>query len=64
MTNLKTAQAITSYYVGQTLRRMRQDERGTNTMEIVIIAAGILVACLFAVGVIVALIHKYAAKIN
>lgn len=64
MTNLKTVQSVTSYYVGQTLRRMRQDQRGTNTMEMVIIVAGILVACLFAVGVIVALIHKYAGKIN
>lgn len=64
MTNLKAVQAVTSYYVGQTLRRMRQDQRGTNTMEMVIIVAGILVACLFAVGVIVALIHKYADKIS
>lgn len=64
MTNLKTVQAITSYYVGLTLRRMRQDERGTNTMEMVIIVAGILVVCLFAVGVIVALIRKYASKIS
>lgn len=63
MENWRTIQAISTYYVASAVRKTRQDQRGSITLEKAILI-GFFVALAIALTVTVgALYNKYASKI-
>ena len=48
----------------EALRKTRDDEEGSVTLEQVVIAAGLLAAAVGLVAIIVAVVSKYSGKIN
>lgn len=64
MPDLTTIRAVATYFIADTRRRARADERGMNTMEYAAIAVAVLAVAAIIGGIIIAVGASKAAQIK
>ena len=64
MPDLTTIRAVAAYFIADTRRRARTDERGLTTMEYAAIAVAVLAVAAIIAGIIIAVGTSKANQIN
>lgn len=64
MPDLITIRALATYFIGGTVRRAREDERGLSTMEYAVLAVAIIAVAAIIAAVIVRVATQKANQIN
>jgi hypothetical protein len=64
MPDITTIRAVATYFIADTRRRARTDERGMNTMEYAAIAVAVLAVAAIIAGILIAVGSSKASKIH